>query len=204
VFVDISIETIKRLCQEGFESRLPNEMDNVAAQISMVCVSTPPRDSGEVNLDYIISAITNLGKWLKQRKNVWHLVVIRSTVPPGTTRKVLLPILEKYSGLTAGKDFGLCMQPEFLRAKSSEEDFSHPWVTVIGELDRRSGDVLAEIYSDFGSKTFRVDLETAEFVKYTHNCFNATKISFSNEIRMVGQKLGIDAKFSSGDYVTHS
>ena len=198
VFVDISVETVRRLSQEGFEARLPDELGDIAAEISMFCVSTPPKGDGSVNLDYITTAIANHGEWLKRKKrerereDAWHLVVIRSTVPPGTTRKILLPALEKSSGLTAGKDFGLCMQPEFLRAKSSEEDFLHPWVTVIGEYDQCSGDTLERIYTDFGSKIFRVDLDTAELVKYVHNCFNATKISFTNEIWEVSKKLGID------------
>lgn len=200
VFVDINCEIVKHLNQEGFEARLPNELADVTAEISMICVSTPPKDDGSVNLDYIVSAVANLGKWLNQKqrgqRNDWHLIVVRSTVPPGTTQQILLPIFEKYSGMMAGRDFGLCMQPEFLRAKSAEEDFLNPWVTVIGELDQRSGDVLANLYRDFGSKIFRVDLKTAEFVKYVHNLFNATKISFSNEMWLMGQKLGIDANFA--------
>ena len=200
VFVDISVETVRRLSQEGFEARLPDELGDIAAEISMFCVSTPPKGDGSVNLDYITTAIANHGEWLKRKKrereDAWHLVVIRSTVPPGTTRKVLLPLLEKYSGLMASKDFGVCMQPEFLRAKSSEEDFLHPWVMVIGEYDQCSGDTLERIYTDFGNKIFRVELETAEFVKYVHNCFNATKISFSNEIWLLGRKLGLDANLA--------
>jgi UDPglucose 6-dehydrogenase len=197
VFVDINVEIVRKLCLEGFEARLPNELGDIAAEISMFCVSTPPKDDGSVNLDYITTAIADYGKWLKRkREDTWHLVVVRSTVPPGTTRKVLLPLLEEYSGLRVGKDFGLCMQPEFLRAKSSEEDFLHPWATVIGELDQRSGDVLAELYADFGSRVFRTDLETAELAKYIHNCFNATKISFSNEMWLLGKKMGIDVNLA--------
>jgi len=195
VFVDTNLEIIWMLSQEGLEARLPNELDDVCADISMFCVSTPPRDDGSVNLDYIIAAIANHGKWLKYQGD-WHLVVVRSTVPPGTTRGVLLPLLEKISGMVAGRDFGLCMQPEFLRAKSSEEDFLHPWVTVIGQLDARSGDVLADIYADFGSTVFRVDLEEAELAKYIHNTFNATKISFANEIWLLGRALGINTKLA--------
>jgi UDPglucose 6-dehydrogenase len=195
-FVDTNIEIVRKLRQEGFEVCLPNELDDVSAEISMFCVSTLARDDGSVNLNCITGAIANYGKWLRhkrEREDSWNLVVVRSTVPPGTTRKILLPLLEKSSGRIVGKDFGLCMQPEFLRAKSAEKDFRHPWATVIGEWDRHSGEVLAEIYADFGSKIFRVDLETAEFVKYVHNCFNATKISFSNEMWQLGSKLGIDA-----------
>lgn len=201
VFVDTNIGIIRKLSQEGFEVRLPNELDDVSVEISMFCVSTPSKNDGSVNLDYITDAIVNYGTWLKHKKerkreDNWNLVVVRSTVPPGTTKKILLPLLEKSSCLVAGKDFGLCMQPEFLRAKSSEEDFLHPWSIVIGELDRRSGNALAKIYANFGSKIFRVDLETAEFVKYVHNCFNATKISFSNEMWLLGQEIGVNTNLA--------
>jgi len=195
VFVDTNLEIIWMLSQEGLEARLPNELDDVCADISMFCVSTPSREDGSVNLDNITAAITNHGKWLKYQKG-WHLVVIRSTVPPGTTRGVLLPLLEKISGMVAGRDFGLCVQPEFLRAKSSEEDFLRPWATVIGEYDQRSGDTLKRIYTDFGSQIFRVSLEIAEFVKYAHNCANAAKISFFNQMWLLARELGIDGNLA--------
>jgi UDPglucose 6-dehydrogenase len=108
----------------------------------------------------------------------------------------LLPLLETYSRMKAGKDFGLCMQPEFLRNASSEEDFANPRIIVIGEFDKRSGDILENIYREFCSEIVRVDINTAEFMKYVHNCFNATKISFSNEMWRLGQKLGIDANLA--------
>ena len=199
IFVDIDTEIVKKLKQEGFDVRLPDELGNVDVDVSMFCVSTPPYSDGSVNLDYLSDAIIEHGKWWKEKKdkkNEQYTLVIRSTVPPGTTRKILIPLFEKYSGMIAGEDFGVCMQPEFLRAASSEKDFLHPWATVIGELDKQSGNVLAEIYSDFGGKMFRVDLETAEFVKYIHNTFNATKISFSNEMWLLGRKLGIDANLA--------
>lgn len=197
IFVDTNIHVVKKLCQEGFDARLPDKFEDVSAEITMFCVPTPSNDDGSINLDYIIEAVANYGKWLGRKgKDGWSLVVVRSTVLPGTTRKILIPLLEKSSGFTASKDFGVCVQPEFLRARSSEDDFLHPWVTVIGEMDKSSGDVLAEIYTNFGSRVFRVDLETAEFVKYVSNCFNATKISFSNEMWLLGQKLGIDANLA--------
>ena len=94
--------------------------------------------------------------------------------------------------MIAGRDFGLCMEPEFLRSHSSENDFLNPRITVIGEFDKQSGDVLEKLYADrFEGQIFRVDLKTAEFMKYVHNCFNAAKISFSNEMWLIGEKLGI-------------
>jgi UDPglucose 6-dehydrogenase len=104
--------------------------------------------------------------------------------------------LEEHSALKCGRDFGLCVQPEFLRAASSEEDFLKPSATVIGELDKRAGDILESIYSDFGSSIIRVSPEVAEFSKYINNCFNAVKISFSNEIWLLGKELDIDANLA--------
>lgn len=194
VFVDVNAETVRRLREEGHEAYLTCDLPDIDAKITMFCVPTPSENDGRVNLDYITTAVADHGKWLGRRKeNSWHLIVVRSTVPPWTTRRVLLPVLEKNSGLKAGKDFGMCMQPEFLRAKSSEEDFLNPWATVIGQLDTRSGDALEKVYANFCGRKFRVDLEVAEFEKYVHNCFNAVKISFSNEIWMAGNEMGIDA-----------
>ena len=194
LFVDNNIEIIHRMSRKGFEARLPHELEDITADFSMFCVSTNSRSDGSVNLNDIGIAAANHGRWLRCKKDgVWHLVVVRSTVPPGTTRLILLQLIEKYSGLKAGKDFGLCVQPEFLRARSSELDSLHPWAIVIGELDRRSGNVLANLYADFDTEIFRMDLEAAEFLKYVHNCFNATKISFANEMWLLGRQLGIDA-----------
>ena len=159
-------------------------------------------DTAAADLSNITSAVANHAKWMHRNADSFdgvrphHLVVIRSTVPPGTTKNSILPLLEKVSGLKAGRDFGLCMQPEFLRTASAEDDFLHPRITVIGEYDNQSGDLLYKIYSNFDGEKVKVDLSMAEFMKYVHNCFNATKISFSNEIWLLGKKLGIDSNFA--------
>lgn len=121
------------------------------------------------------------------------MVVIRSTVPPGTTEDILIPILEKYSGKKAGKDFGVCMNPEYLREVSNEEDFKNPWIITIGELDRRSGEMLEKICCHYDCPIAHVSLREAEIQKYAHNLYNACKISFFNEIRMICRAIDVNA-----------
>jgi UDPglucose 6-dehydrogenase len=208
VFVDKNPAIIRNLKNQGYRAYLPEDLTShdICARTSMFCVDTPLRDqSGNkqkgVDLGNIISAVSTHAEWLRDSKNnsqnngdkFYHLIVIRSSVLPGTTRITLLPLIEKHSGLKVGEDFGLCMQPEFLRTVSAEEDFLHPRATVIGQYDNQSGDSLEKIYSSFGGEKIRVELDMAEFMKFVHNCFNATKISFSNEMWLLGQSIGVDA-----------
>jgi UDPglucose 6-dehydrogenase len=198
VFVDKDNNVIRSLEKEGYNALFPHEIPKISADISMICVPTPTKEDGMTDLSYITSALMNHAKWMETNKSNtgYHVVVIRSTVPPTTTQEVLLPLLETYSGMKAGKDFGLCMQPEFLRNASAEQDFANPRIIVIGEFDKRSGDILENIYQEFSSQIVRTDIKTAEFMKYVHNCFNAAKISFSNEMWGLGQKLGVDANLA--------
>ncbi len=126
-------------------------------------------------------------------KSARHTVVIRSTILPGTMRGIVIPVLEEFSGKTAGSGFGMCHNPEFLREGSAVRDFNTPPKTVIGELDAVSGDRLAEIYSNLEAPLIRTDLETAEMVKYVDNCWHALKIGFANEIGSLSKKFGVDS-----------
>ena len=207
LFVDKNLNIVRSLEEKGLRACSPEDLGEhcQSAHASMFCVDTPLSKKKRANrmgidLDNIVSAVSYHAKWLRKSKEVtqngnifYHLIVIRSTVPPGTTSDVLLPKIEKYSGLKVGKDFGLCMQPEFLRTLSADFDFSHPRATIIGQYDNKSGDVLEGIYSTFEGEKIRVSLGMAEFMKFVHNCFNAAKISFSNEMWLLGQNLGLDA-----------
>jgi len=198
------------LGEEGYRSCLPGDLSgfDTHAIASMFCIDTPLGERNENNfggldLGNMMSAVSTHAKWLRKSKqsNVngnkyYHLIVIRSTVPPGTTRGLLLPLIERYSGLKVGEDLGLCMQPEFLRTVSAKEDYLNPRATIIGQYDSKSGDYLENIYSGFQGEKIKVDLDTAEFMKFIHNCFNATKISFSNEMWQLGNSLGIDANLA--------
>jgi UDPglucose 6-dehydrogenase len=210
VFVDRNPDRVKSLDAKGYRACFPEELSShdTGASTSMFCVDTPLGEKNEYNyggldLKNIISAVSTHTKWLRKSKQsrangekYYHLIVIRSTVPPGTTRGLLLPLINKYSGLKVGEDLGLCMHPEFLRTVSAEEDYLNPRATIIGQYDSKSGDFLEDIYSEFEGEKIKVDLDTAEFMKFIHNCFNATKISFSNEMWQLGKSLGIDANLA--------
>jgi len=166
----------------------------IQTDISFVCVPTPSNKDGSINLKFIKKASKDLGLYLKSLKK-YHVVTIKSTAVPGTTEDIIRPILEKYSSKKAGKDFGLCMNPEFLREGSAIEDFLSTDKIVIGLIDKKSGELLEKIYSRWNEKIPRIktNLRTAEMIKYAQNAFLATKISFINEIANICQKSGVDA-----------
>ena len=160
--------------------------------ISMITQGTPMREDKSINLGYIENTAREIGEALKQ-KNSYHLVVVRSTVVPGTARNMVGKIITDVSGKEPGKDFGLCMQPEFLAEGRSIEDTLHPDRIVIGEIDEKSGAMLQEFYEYFygdhleNCPILRMNLESAELVKYGNNCLLSTKISYANEFANFAQ-----------------
>jgi UDPglucose 6-dehydrogenase len=160
------------------------------SDVTFLCVPTPSQKDGSLDVSYIEKASASLGKALKGKG--YHLVVVKSTVLPETTENVVLPALEKYSGKKCGRDFGLCMNPEFLREGSALTDFLKPHRVIIGEFDKKSGDALERLYKDFDCPVLRTGIKTAEMIKYVSNAFLATKISFSNEIGNVCKRIGVD------------
>lgn len=161
-------------------------------ELSFVCVGTPSQSNGNLDLRYIQRVCEQIGQALKE-KSGWHTVVIRSTILPGTMCQIVIPALERSSGKTAGVDFGICHNPEFLREGSAVKDFHCPPKTVIGELDRISGDILARLYAGIPGPLIRTDLKTAEMVKYVDNSWHALKIGFANEIGNLCKSCDIDA-----------
>ncbi|MCK4817040.1 UDP-glucose/GDP-mannose dehydrogenase family protein, partial [bacterium] len=162
------------------------------SEISLICVGTPSNPDGSLNLDYVKNVCKDIGSALKY-KNEFHVVVIRSTILPGSTGNILIPILEKASEKKSSVDFGVCVNPEFMREGQAIYDFFNPERIVIGESDERSGDYVAEIYDDIHAAIIRTDIKTAEMVKYVDNTFHAIKVTFANEIGSVCKRLGIDA-----------
>jgi len=162
------------------------------SEISMICVGTPGNDNGSLDLKYVKRVSRQIGTGLRE-KNTYHVVVVRSTVLPGTIEDEIIPILEKTSLKKAGVDFGVCMNPEFMREGSSVYDFYHPPMIVIGEIDKRSGDALEEIYADIDARVIRTSIKVAEMIKYASNAFHGLKVCFANEIGNICKKLGIDS-----------
>ena len=161
------------------------------SDLSIVCVGTPSNENGSLCLDYVRRAVQQIGAFIASR-STYHVVCIRSTVLPGTTESLVIPVLEQTSGKKAGRDFGVCMNPEFLREGSSIRDYHCPPFTVIGELDQRSGDVIAQLYAGLPAPMIRTPLAVAEMVKYAGNAFHALKITFANEMGLLCKRLGVD------------
>lgn len=164
-----------------------------ASDVSMICVGTPSRKNGGLDLHFVETVAQQIGEALK-RKSGYHTVVVRSTVLPGTTRNVVIPILEAASGKRAGIDFGVAMNPEFLRESTAIRDYRDPPMSVIGEFDAASGEALAQMYAGLPAPIVRPPLEVAEMLKYACNAWHATKITFANEIGGFAKAYGVDGR----------
>jgi UDPglucose 6-dehydrogenase len=160
-------------------------------EVSFISVGTPSLDDGSIDLSFIETVARQIGEVLKT-KSEYHVIVVKSTIVPGTTEGIVMRNIEKASGKKAGKDFGICMNPEFLREGRAIEDFLKPDRIVIGENDKRTGNVIEKLYANFMAPVLRTDLKTAEMIKYASNAFLATKISYTNEIGNICKRLGID------------
>ena len=161
------------------------------SDLSFICVGTPSQPNGNLDLRYIRRICEQIGEALRA-KNEYHIVVIRSTILPGTMYKVVIPTLEEFSGKKIGQDFGVCNNPEFLREGTAVADFRQPPKTVIGEVDTRSGDLVAALYGAIHAPLIRTDLQTAEMIKYVDNSWHALKIGFANEIGNLCDSLEIE------------
>lgn len=162
------------------------------SELSFICVGTPSQINGNLDLAHVRHVCEQIGRALKNKRDR-HTVVIRSTILPGTMRNVVIPVLEEFSGKKAGTDFGVCNNPEFLREGSAVKDFRFPSMTVIGELDQASGEPVANLYAKFDTPIVRIDLETAEMIKYINNSWHALKIGFANEIGNLCKSFSVDA-----------
>jgi UDPglucose 6-dehydrogenase len=199
IFHDTSTETVEAIRSEGLNAT--TVLDDAVKRSEITIISVPtPTVAGRIELKTVESAMRDLARCLKGRSN-YHLAVVKSTVVPTTTEEVLVPILEEFSGRAVGTDIGVCANPEFLTEihgswttdPSFARGFLNEPLIVIGELDKKSGDCLADLYKGLGRPMLRTDPATAEMIKYASNCALATKISYWNEIFYICRLLGIDS-----------
>ncbi|KRD05315.1 GDP-mannose dehydrogenase [Mycobacterium sp. Root265] len=164
----------------------------LASDISLICVGTPSTSGGGLTTRYLEEVTSEIGLAIRE-KNRHHVVVYRSTMVPGTCETLLIPLLERVSGKRAGIDFGVCVNPEFLREGTSVRDFFAPPKTVVGATDPASGDKVIGIYDGLPGPVFRVPIRVAEMTKYIDNSFHALKIGFANEVGALCAALGLDS-----------
>ncbi len=163
------------------------------SEITFLTVGTPSKPDGNIDLNYIVSAATDVGKAIGQKKS-YHLVVVKSTVIPGTTAGTIRRTLEESSGKLFSTDFGLCFNPEFLREGSAIFDTMNPDALIIGTQDKRSSEELLNLYREFYGKdklpyVLVTETPNAEFVKYSVNTFRATQLSFLNSLANLCEKI---------------
>jgi GDP-mannose 6-dehydrogenase len=162
------------------------------SDITLICVATPSKTNGDLDFRFLEKVCTEIGTALAS-KSSFHVVVVRSTILPGTLRGVLIPLLERYSGRKAGTDFGVCNNPEFLREGTAIRDFRSPPRTVIGATDSRSADMVQSLYEGVPGPVIRCPIEVGEMVKYADNTWHAVKVAFANEIGKICKSAGVDS-----------
>jgi len=163
-----------------------------SSEVSLVCVGTPSNANGSLDLNHVTHVCEEIGAAIKNKRER-HTVVIRSTMLPGTVENVVIPTLEKHSGKRANTDFGVCINPEFLREGSSLKDFDCPPFTLIGTDEEQTAILVRDLYADIKAPLYVTALKTAEMVKYACNCFHALKVTFANEIGNICKAVGIDS-----------
>jgi UDPglucose 6-dehydrogenase len=187
---------LKEMLQETMESgRLRivtnNQETILQSDITFITVGTPTRPDGNINLTYIANASKDIGKTLRKKKET-HLIVVKSTVTPGTTLNIVKPILEKNSEKKCGKDFLLCFNPEFLREGNAIGSTLNPDYITIGGHDQKSTETLENLYNEFYKENpppiIKTNIPTAELIKYANNAFLSTKVSLINTIANICEK----------------
>jgi GDP-mannose 6-dehydrogenase len=186
-------ELLKRGVEANRIHASPDAEEAVAAtDISMICVGTPSHRNGSLDVTQIAKVCHEIGLGLKKASS-HHVVVIRSTMLPGSTEDVVIPALEQASGKRAGTDFGVCVNPEFLREGASLRDFFEPPFTLIGGSDERAIAPVRALYSMLEAPLLVVPIKDAEMVKYACNAYHALKVTFANEVGNICAEQGIDS-----------
>jgi GDP-mannose 6-dehydrogenase len=186
-------ELIHDVVKSGKLRALTDSMEAVkASDVSLVCVGTPSKPNGSLDLGHVARVCEEIGAALAT-KDTHHTIVIRSTMLPGSIETVAQPALEQTSRKKAGKDFGVCVNPEFLREGTSVKDFYAPPFTLIGADDEETAKIVSSLYANIDAPIFTTTIKTAEMVKYVCNCFHALKVSFANEIGNICKALELDS-----------
>jgi GDP-mannose 6-dehydrogenase len=162
-------------------------------ETSFVCVGTPSLHNGNLDLRYVLQACEDIARALVFKRD-YHMLIIRSTILPGATKRYVIPMLREVSRKEPGVDFGLAYHPEFLREGSAVDDYRQPAVAVVGALDERTGELLQRINNENGAEVHVVDISTAEAIKYANNSWHALKVSFANEIGQICKASGVDGR----------
>lgn len=162
------------------------------SDVSLICVGTPSTATGNLSTTYLEQVTAQIGSALADTDR-WHVVAYRSTMLPGTCEGLLIPMLEKFSGKIAGRDFGVCVNPEYLREGTSVQDFFDPPKIVVGSTDPRSADTVVALYANLPGPRYTVSIRTAEMSKYVDNTYHALKVCFANEIGAICSALDLDS-----------
>lgn len=164
----------------------------MTSDISLICVGTPSRANGSIDLTYVLRVSQQIGAALREKRG-WHTVVVRSTVMPGTIDTHLIPAIEAASGLKHGQDFSVCSNPEFLREGTSIKDFRDPPFTIVGVIAPAHAKPVLDLYANVRAASHVVPVRVAETVKYACNCFHGLKVGFANEIGNLCKAMGVDS-----------
>jgi GDP-mannose 6-dehydrogenase len=186
-------ELLKRGAEEQRLRATTNTAEAVhGTDLSLICVGTPSRKNGSLDLVYLERVCEQIGEAIKT-KDAYHVVVVRSTVLPGTTHSVVIPALERQSGKKYGEGFGVAVNPEFLREGTAIKDFRHPPLTLVGHNHAADAAPTKALYATIEAPLFATSIRVAEMMKYTSNAWHAVKVVFANEIGNLCKRVGVDS-----------
>jgi GDP-mannose 6-dehydrogenase len=192
--VEPGVETLiaKGVKEKRLKATTDSRIAVLDSDVSMICVGTPANHNGSLDLTYVKRVCREIGEAMAEKPR-YHIVTVRSTMLPGTIEQTVIPALEVYSGKRAGRDFGVAINPEFLREGTSVHDFGHPPFTLIGTDSDDASAPLRRLYSQIDAPMILVGIKEAEMVKYACNCFHALKVTFANEIGNICKAAGVDS-----------